>query len=439
MAKTIMGLGYQIDVEKLHEHPDNPRKELGDLTELADSIRANGVMQNLLVVPLGNEEDEDYLEEYKVIIGHRRLAAAKLAGLNKVPCVIAEMDAAEQLATMLAENMQRSDLTVYEQAMGIQMMMDLGETAEQVSQRTGISVATVNRRKKLVSLDADGFRDAVASGATLMDLEKTAKIEDEAVRKDILQDFGTPNYNFKVDKILEVQENKRAFDGIVKRLQEAGIVELDEGTEREPDIFYKTVIYSAEEMDKFDPEKLEDGEYFYTKGGYSGNLTVNLYKRDSARMTENEEIMEESARKREQERIRKEQMNEPFRTAAQKRRTYVEEIGEKFIVNHFAIVVDALIKLLKEEYCGDLDISEIEAEKEKNPHKAVMMLIWQFLEGWASNPGAYKNWREEFTENDDAILLYEMLQGLWYDLDDEEQSLLDGSHALYAKPKEDEE
>lgn len=121
-----------IDVEKLHEHPDNPRKNVGDVTELADSIRVKGVMQNLTVV---RGQDGGYT----VIIGHRRLAAAKIAGLKVLPCVIVDMDEREQVSTMLLENMQRVDLTAYEQAQGFQMMMDLGDTVDGIAEKTGFS------------------------------------------------------------------------------------------------------------------------------------------------------------------------------------------------------------------------------------------------------------------------------------------------------------
>lgn len=72
-----------IPVSKLWRHPDNPRKDLGDVTELAESIKVNGVLQNLTVVPLIGEITKKWDgESYRVIIGHRRLAAAKLAGLG---------------------------------------------------------------------------------------------------------------------------------------------------------------------------------------------------------------------------------------------------------------------------------------------------------------------------------------------------------------------
>ena len=109
-----------IPIGDLEHHPENPRKDLGDLSELTESIRKNGVYQNLTVVA-------DLKRcKYLVVIGNRRMEAAKAAGLVELPCAISDMDHKEQIATMLEENMQRQDLTVYEQAQGFQMMMDLG-------------------------------------------------------------------------------------------------------------------------------------------------------------------------------------------------------------------------------------------------------------------------------------------------------------------------
>ena len=94
-----------IGVDKIYPHPDNPRKDLGDLTELADSIVTNGVLQNLTVVPwyaVNNRREqttdhESMADSYTAVIGHRRLAAAKLAGLEEVPCIISGMSPKEQV------------------------------------------------------------------------------------------------------------------------------------------------------------------------------------------------------------------------------------------------------------------------------------------------------------------------------------------------------
>ena len=68
---------------QLHPHPDNPRKDLGDLEELKESIREHGIMQNLTVVPV-----DDNLEDFRILIGHRRFAASE-GVLSELPCVIA--------------------------------------------------------------------------------------------------------------------------------------------------------------------------------------------------------------------------------------------------------------------------------------------------------------------------------------------------------------
>ena len=87
-----------IPRSKLEPHPDNPRKDLGDLTELAASIKRSGILQNLTVVPAPGRPGF-----YRVIIGHRRLAASEIAGLDELPCSIEDMDLPTQIATMLAK------------------------------------------------------------------------------------------------------------------------------------------------------------------------------------------------------------------------------------------------------------------------------------------------------------------------------------------------
>ena len=138
-----------IPVDQLIHHPQNPRLDLGDLTELAESIRNQGVLQNLTVVPEAEFPGDDH---YPVVIGNRRMEAAKMAGLAEVPCVISDMDYNTQIATMLTENIHRTDLTLFEQAQGFQMMMDLGYTEGKISEMTGFSRTTVKRRVEMAKL-----------------------------------------------------------------------------------------------------------------------------------------------------------------------------------------------------------------------------------------------------------------------------------------------
>ena len=172
-----------ININQIYPHPENPRKDIGDITELSESIKKNGIMQNLTVIPghyrthaewaalekayrvnpteeLRNKMNKKWYDDgYTLIIGHRRCAAAKAAGLTELPCrVIEGMSRKEQISTMLEENMQRNDLTIYEQAQGFQLMLDLGETEETISQKTGFSRTTVRHRLNLARLNQEELK-----------------------------------------------------------------------------------------------------------------------------------------------------------------------------------------------------------------------------------------------------------------------------------------
>ncbi len=196
-----------IDVHKLYQHPDNPRKNVDDLEELAASIKANGILQNLTVVPkLGEITGKWDGESYTVIIGHRRLAAAKLAGLEKVPCTVVDMTPQEQVQTMLLENMQRKDLKVYEEAQGFQMLLDFGDSVEDVSKASGFSTTTIRRRVKLTELDQGKLKEAVDTRQIpLGDFEKLSDVEDIEDRNALLEYIGTNDFQWKLNGALSRQ------------------------------------------------------------------------------------------------------------------------------------------------------------------------------------------------------------------------------------------
>lgn len=116
-----------INTSLIDPHPDNPRKNIGDVNDLAASIKTNGLLTPLSVVPNG--------ERYRVIAGHRRLAACKQAGIVAVPCFVLQLGPLQQLEAMVTENCQREQLTVLEEADAIQGMLDLGATTASVARR----------------------------------------------------------------------------------------------------------------------------------------------------------------------------------------------------------------------------------------------------------------------------------------------------------------
>lgn len=174
----------EIEISRLRNHPQNVRRTYGDIEELADSIKKNGVMQNLTVIP-----DPEKEGCYLVVIGNRRLMAAQKAGLETVPCQIADMDQKTVAETMLLENMQRNDLSIIDQAYGFQLCLDLGDTAEDIAEKTGLSKQTVKHRIEIARLDEESLERRFGEEnfqMRLSDLIALEKVKDINKRNEIL-------------------------------------------------------------------------------------------------------------------------------------------------------------------------------------------------------------------------------------------------------------
>lgn len=237
-----------IKVEQLYPHPDNPRKEIGDLSEMVESVKKNGIMQNLTVIPLTALHDEpdeqpdadniSLLSDFHVLIGHRRLAAAKQAGLKEVPCkIISKISKKEQVSIMLEENMQRNDLTIYEQAQGFQMMLDLGDTEEQIAEKTGFSRSTIRRRLSIAKLDPNELKKKEQDNSfqlTLKDLYELEKIEDIETRNKILKaSRDSRDLAWKAQSAVKEAEREKKAKEIIELLKAAGIEPAPKGAENE--------------------------------------------------------------------------------------------------------------------------------------------------------------------------------------------------------------
>lgn len=223
-----------IEVGVIHHHPENPRKDLGDLSELTESIKKNGIMQNLTIIPgWTDSQGKKYKSGYTLLIGHRRYEAAKEAGLKEVPCrVIQDLSDREQLSIMLEENMQRSDLTAWEQAKGFQMMLDLGETVDSLADKTGFSKSTIYHRVNIAKLDMDLVKACEEDGTfqlTLDALYELEKVKDIEKRNEILKEAkDASEISWKVNRAVEEEKKLRNMQRIINQLKELGLEEADE-------------------------------------------------------------------------------------------------------------------------------------------------------------------------------------------------------------------
>lgn len=257
-----------IAIEKLHPHPDNPRKVLGDIDELAESIKANGILQNLTVVP--NNDNWDDKSDFTVVIGHRRLAAAKQAGLTELPCAVVEMTEKEQLSTMLTENMQRSDLTVYEEAKGCQLLLDLGDTVAEIAEKTGFSESKIRRRVKLCELDEEAFKESQIRQPTLQDYDRLNQIKDIDVRNELLKSIGTNNFDNLLYSAVKKQETEEEKEKIEKLCLEHGMIKAQKYDEI-PSNYECTGFFALKDLIGKD---FADGRKRYFYFGYSSNIYI---------------------------------------------------------------------------------------------------------------------------------------------------------------------
>src|SRR5208282_3322331 len=111
-------IGRMLPISKIRPNPDQPRKFIGDVTELANSIREKGVLEPLLVRYVPREDT------YYIISGERRFHASRAAGLRALPCIEKIADDAETLELALIENLQRKDLTACEEADGLNRLAE---------------------------------------------------------------------------------------------------------------------------------------------------------------------------------------------------------------------------------------------------------------------------------------------------------------------------
>jgi ParB family chromosome partitioning protein len=148
---TTTHVGRMIPIDKLDPNPDQPRTEIGDLTELTASIMEKGVLEPLLVKPT--------MGRWMIIAGERRWRAATAAGLAELPCIEMDVDDSAVAEIALIENMQRKDLTPWEEADGLRALCErFGYTHEDVARKVGKSRSTVTEALSIASIP-DSIRE----------------------------------------------------------------------------------------------------------------------------------------------------------------------------------------------------------------------------------------------------------------------------------------
>jgi ParB family chromosome partitioning protein len=337
--------------------------------------------------------------------------------------------------------MQRNDLTFYEQANGFQMMLNFGETINDIAGKTGFSETTVRRRVKLLELDKEKFKASVERGATLQDFVEISKIEDINVRNRVLDSLGTQNWKWNLSQAMEDQEMPQRKKELLEFLKDwAKPVKAAPNNSEYEHNFYR---YKLDNYKK--PKDAGKDEYCYT----DNNNTVMLYKKTAA--SEKKKVSEAEKSYKEHDA----QIKELTKRAYQLRNDFVKNFngGKKYakgvmdftmirLTRYGGVDPDTLLKLLEIEIAEDekKDYMEIVNLKRdlifrkylEQPERTMLLVAWASLD---SNENYYESHSYNHTINHktnptlDAI--YNGLIALGYDMSDEEKQLQNGTHELF--------
>lgn len=206
-----------LPLDQIELPADNPRRELGDVAELARSIAAVGLLEPLVVTP----RDGRYL----LVCGARRHAAARQLGLDEVPVVVRELDERERREAMLIENLQREDLHVLEEAAAYQGLVELGLSQRKIAERVGRSQSHVSKRVALLELPAEVRGDLDSGRITLEDAQELLKLREMPKRLQAAWTRGrnSATVSVRVEEELREHDQVKRLGEETQRLKNAGV------------------------------------------------------------------------------------------------------------------------------------------------------------------------------------------------------------------------
>lgn len=186
-VKTNRTIGKILPINQIEPNPDQPRVEIGDLTELTSSIKQKGVLEPLLVKPVRETGN------WMIIAGERRWRAANLAGLKEVPCIELDIDEKSIAEIALIENLQRKDLTIWEEADGLAALAEAyGYTHEEIAKKISKSRTTVTESMAIAGIPREvreRCREAgISAKSTLLEI---ARQFDDAAMLGFIQNIAS--------------------------------------------------------------------------------------------------------------------------------------------------------------------------------------------------------------------------------------------------------
>jgi ParB family chromosome partitioning protein len=174
-AQRSESIGRMIDIGRIEPNPHQPRKEFGDLSEMVASVKEKGILEPILV--------RSHRGKYQIIAGERRFQAARLAGLQRLPCIEVDVDNRGMLEISLIENLQRRDLSAFEESAALQRLCDqFRYTHDEIARKLGKSRTVITETLSLARMPDDireRCRQAdIVSKSMLLQIVRQPTVED---------------------------------------------------------------------------------------------------------------------------------------------------------------------------------------------------------------------------------------------------------------------
>ncbi|MBQ3604389.1 MAG: ParB/RepB/Spo0J family partition protein [Clostridia bacterium] len=203
--RPIAGQILLVEQENIARNPNQPRMhfDYDELSSLAESIRHNGLLQPLTVRPADDGT-------FELIAGERRLIAARMVGLARIPCIVMNVDDEKSAVFSLIENIQRQNIGFFEEAAAIERLINVfGLSREDISKKLGKAPSTIANKLRLLSLNSSAREKIIKSGLTERHARALLRLEDDKQQARAL--------SIMADKHLTVAESEQLISRMLGR------------------------------------------------------------------------------------------------------------------------------------------------------------------------------------------------------------------------------
>lgn len=260
---------YLIEVDKIKPNPYQPRKNFDDesLKELADSIREYGILQPLIVSRIEKETDFGRRVEYQLIAGERRLRAAQLLGLERVPAIVRpSLEERQKLEAAIIENIQRADLNPLETARGFAKLADeFGLPQREIAERIGKSRAYVANMLRLLELPSEAQRALEEGKISESHARLLLTIQNPEKQRALLGEILSRKLTVRETEILTRRILEMPLGQFVQKHQEVSVSDLGDALEKEIERKLEEIFGTKVEV---------------KKRGNKGKITINFFSEE---------------------------------------------------------------------------------------------------------------------------------------------------------------